>query len=171
MASQAWLESSLRRSASLGLEVLDRASRRTVDWTSTSTSQTPTASDEDARTTVKRTPSELRDAFATIAELMAQTTRHCKSFYESGCCTEPSDTERTHVSRFHSCPGAERTRSSLTTRKYIKNQGRVSATDEDFYIEVSPGTYAVTASLPESHQQTKLVSVKAGESIDLTFNL
>ncbi|XP_072241366.1 A-kinase-interacting protein 1 [Leuresthes tenuis] len=170
MASQAWLESSLRRSASLGLEVLERASRRTVDWTNTGTPQTPTASDEDARTTVKRTHSELSDTFATIAELMVQTTRHCQSFYESGCCTEPSDTERTHVSRFHSCPGAERTRSFLSTRESIKDQGRVSAAGEDFYIEVSPGTYAVTAGLPEAQQQTKLVSVKAGESIDLTFN-
>lgn len=53
MASQAWLESSLRRSASLGLEVLERASRRSVDWTSTGTSQTPTTTDEDAQIPVE----------------------------------------------------------------------------------------------------------------------
>lgn len=50
-------------------------------------------------------------------------------------------------------------------------QGRVSAAGEDFYIEVSPGTYAITASLPEAHQQTQLVTIRAGESVDLTFNL
>lgn len=50
-------------------------------------------------------------------------------------------------------------------------QGRVSAEAEDFFIEVSPGTYSITASMPESQQQTQLVSVKAGESVDLTFNL
>lgn len=33
MADRAWLESSLLRSARLGRQVLDRASRRTVDWT------------------------------------------------------------------------------------------------------------------------------------------
>lgn len=47
----------------------------------------------------------------------------------------------------------------------------MSAVDEDFYIEVSPGTYSITASLPESREQTQLVSVKAGESVNLTFNL
>lgn len=46
MDSQAWLESSLQRSASLGLEVLQRASRRSVDWASTA-SQNPTMADED----------------------------------------------------------------------------------------------------------------------------
>lgn len=168
MANQAWLESSLRRSASLGLEVLERASRRSVDWTSTGASQSPTMTDEDAHIPVKVQPcKELNDAFATIAEFMAQTTCHCKRFYESGCCTEPSDTEKNHMSRFHTRLEAGRIKPALPTRKH----GRVSAAGEDFYVEVSPGTYAITASLPESHQQTQLVSVKAGESINLTFNL
>lgn len=50
-------------------------------------------------------------------------------------------------------------------------QVRKSAGGEEFQFEVSPGTYAVTASLPESQQQTRLVNVSAGESINLTFNL
>lgn len=53
MADPAWLESSLQRSASLGLEVLERASRRTVDWTSTGASQTPIATGEDAEISLK----------------------------------------------------------------------------------------------------------------------
>ncbi|XP_044048327.1 A-kinase-interacting protein 1 isoform X2 [Siniperca chuatsi] len=167
MASQAWLESSLRRSASLGLEVLERASRRSVDWTSTGASQTPTTTDEDTQIPVKRIHTELDDVFATVAEFMAQTTYQCKRFYESGCCTEPTDTERNHVCRFHRRPAVGTTAPAPSTRKH----GRVSAAGEDFYIEVSPGTYAITASMPESQQQTQLVSVKAGESIDLTFDL
>lgn len=44
--------------------------------------------------------------------------------------------------------------------------------DEDFVIEVSPGTYTVTASQQESQQQqSQLVSVQAGESVVLTFTL
>ncbi|KAF7224010.1 A-kinase interacting protein 1 [Nothobranchius furzeri] len=147
MANPAWLESSLRRSGRLGLEVLERASGRCVDWTSTGASQTPTASDEITHPTVKRTRSELDDAFATITEFMAQTTRRCK--VSSGLSTDYSA-----VLHEPSCP-----------------QGHVSSAKEDFYIEVSPGTYAVTASLPESQQQTHLVRVKAGESFQLTFNL
>uniref|UniRef100_A0A1A7XVY8 A kinase (PRKA) interacting protein 1 n=1 Tax=Iconisemion striatum TaxID=60296 RepID=A0A1A7XVY8_9TELE len=166
MANPAWLESSLRRSGRLGLEVLERASGRCVDWSSTGAFQTPTTSDETTYPTVKRTHSELEDAFATIAAFMTQTTHHCKKYYECGRCNEPSDAEKTHVSRFHTRPGAGWT-AALPTRKH----SHVSSAKEDFYIEVSPGTYAITASLPESQQQTHLVSVNAGESIKLTFNL
>ncbi|XP_030588198.1 A-kinase-interacting protein 1 [Archocentrus centrarchus] len=170
MDSQAWLESSLQRSASLGLEVLQRASRRSVDWTSTA-SQNPTIADEDTDIADERNPTELDDAFAKIAEFMAQTTSHCKSFYESGCCTEPSNTEKNHMSRFHTRPAGAKTASAPPTRKCDKYQRHVSGASEDFYIELSPGTYAITASMPESQQQTRLVSVKAGESVNLTFNL
>lgn len=164
MANQAWLESSLRRSGRLGLEVLERASRRSVDWSSTGASHTSTTSDENAY----RAQSELHDAFATMTEFMEQTSRHCKTFYESGCCTEPSDAERTHVSRFHARPGTGRTTSALPQRKH---QVPVSAAGEDFYIEVSPGTYAVTATLPDSQRQTRLVSVRPGESVNMVFKL
>ncbi|XP_031721133.1 A-kinase-interacting protein 1 isoform X2 [Anarrhichthys ocellatus] len=174
MASQAWLESSLRRSASLGLEVLERASRRSVDWTSTGASQTPTTTDEDTQIPVKRAHTELDDVFATLAGLMAQQTHQCKRFYESGCCSEPTDTERSHVSRFHSRPAVGTTAPAPSARKHAtvpQYKGCVSASGEDFFIEVSPGSYAVTASVPELQQQTQLVSVRAGESINLTFDL
>ncbi|XP_029379327.1 A-kinase-interacting protein 1 [Echeneis naucrates] len=167
MAGQASLESSLRRSASLGLEVLERASRRSVNWSRAAASQTSTTTDEETQIPVKRDHSELNDAFATMTEFMKQTTYHCKRFYESGCCTEPTDIERNHVSRFHTQPAARKTRTALPTRTH----GHVSAAIEDFYIEVSPGTYVITASSQESQQHTQLVSVKAGESIKLTFNL
>ncbi|KAK9516282.1 hypothetical protein VZT92_024223 [Zoarces viviparus] len=169
MASQAWLESCLHRSASLGLEVLERASRRSVDWTSTGASQTPTTTDEDTQIHVKRAHTELDDVFATLAGLMAQQTHQCKRFYESGCCSEPTDTERSHVSRFHSRPAVRTTARKHATVPHYR--GRVSASGEDFFIEVSPGSYAVTASVPELQQQTQLVSVRAGESINLTFDL
>ncbi|XP_013882277.1 A-kinase-interacting protein 1 [Austrofundulus limnaeus] len=162
MVSTAWLESSMRRSRRLGLEVLERASRRSVDWTSIGASQTPTTADKDAHVSVKRTHSELDDAFESIAELMVQTACQCKRYYDSARCSEPSDTEKTHMSRFHSRP---------RTRISTKKQGPVGKAEEDFSIEVSPGTYAITASLPESQQQTQLVRVEAGESVSLTFNL
>ncbi|KAM4619251.1 A-kinase-interacting protein 1 [Polymixia lowei] len=162
MGSRACLEETLRRSATLGLEVLHRASRRSVDWTSITASGTPTA-DEDEQNSVERTHTHLDDAFETIAEFMAQTTYKCKDFYGSNYCTEPSDVERTHVSRFHTHPTTRTT--TLPTR-----HGRKPVC-EDFHIEVSPGTYAITAGMPDSRQQTQLVSVNAGESVNLTFNL
>ncbi|KAM3608706.1 uncharacterized protein V6R79_003418 [Siganus canaliculatus] len=175
MANRVWLESSLRRSASLGLEVLERASRRSVDWTSTGTSQTPTTTEEDTEIPVpKRAHTELDDVFATIAHFMVETTSQCKRFYDSGCCTDPTDTERIHMSRFHTRPASAATSSSLTTRRHARapyKKSHASAAGEDFFLEVAPGTYAITASAPEFQQQTQLVSVRAGESVNVTFNL
>lgn len=46
----------------------------------------------------------------------------------------------------------------------------VPSPDEDFDIRVPPGTYAVTAGVADSEQQTLLVALKDGESFKLTFN-
>ncbi|XP_030416274.1 A-kinase-interacting protein 1 isoform X4 [Gopherus evgoodei] len=40
---------------------------------------------------------------------------------------------------------------------------------KDLYIEVSPGTYSVTAASEDMVKQTYVVDVNAGQSIDLTF--
>uniref|UniRef100_H3C9U2 A kinase (PRKA) interacting protein 1 n=1 Tax=Tetraodon nigroviridis TaxID=99883 RepID=H3C9U2_TETNG len=167
MKSQAWLDS-LRRSASLAQEVLERASRRAVDWNDpglTRTSSTPDAADD------KKTRTE-RDVFASVAGSMAQVAGQCERFYNSGCCSEPSDGERRHLSRFHSSPGSGNVTPATTPD--IKNH--LSPSDEDVDedvdvdIRVAPGTYAVTASMADSEQQTLLVSLKAGESFKLKFN-
>ncbi|NWV53965.1 AKIP1 protein, partial [Daphoenositta chrysoptera] len=42
---------------------------------------------------------------------------------------------------------------------------------KDFYIEVSPGVYSVTATSEDMVEQTHIVDVIAGQSIDLTFVL
>nr|XP_046211410.1 A-kinase-interacting protein 1-like isoform X2 [Oncorhynchus gorbuscha] len=162
MATQAWqLESSLRRSARLGLEVLERASRRSVDWTSPSPNTTTTDGNAGSEVLGNSAHTSLDDAFETIAELMAQTTYQCKNFYTEN---EPMEKERTHVCRYHSqshqCPGT-----SLQIRKHARSS------PEDFHIEVSPGTYAITAGTQDSQQQTRLVRINAGESMNLTFHL
>ncbi|XP_059190557.1 A-kinase-interacting protein 1 [Centropristis striata] len=176
MEGPAWLDSSLRRSASLGLEVLQRASRRSVDWTSSGASQTPedhqdyqtpTRTDEDYQTPNKGPPRDLDQVFETIVVFMTQMSLQCQRFYESGSCGDPSDSERTHVSRFHS----SRTTGGGKPARCSRNHAGVSAAAEDFHIEVSPGTYAVTASASPSTQQTQLVSVTAGQSVQLTFDL
>ncbi|XP_054911718.1 A-kinase-interacting protein 1 [Poeciliopsis prolifica] len=168
MANQAWLESSLRRSGRLGSEVLERASRRRVDWTGISASQTSATSRQDA---TERTQPELRDAFANVATFMTQMSQHCKKFYESGSCREHSAAERKHVSRFHTQPGPGQTTPTQPRRKPHFPQSPVLAQAEDFYIQVSPGTYSVSAGFPDSQPQTHLVSIRPGESVVLTFNL
>ncbi|TRY89683.1 hypothetical protein DNTS_032313 [Danionella cerebrum] len=46
-----------------------------------------------------------------------------------------------------------------------------SGEPEDFFIEVSPGTYSITAAMEDTTSQTKTVSISAGQSMSLTFNL
>ncbi|XP_041692558.1 A-kinase-interacting protein 1 [Coregonus clupeaformis] len=166
MASQAWqLESSLRRSARLGLEVLERASRRRVDWSSSvSPSPNTTSTDGNAGNEVlgNSAHTSLDDAFETIAEFMAQTTNQCKNFYTPE--TEPMENERTHVCKYHS-QSHQRPGTTLQIRKHARSS------PEDFHIEVSPGTYAITAGMQDSQQQTRLVRINAGESMNLTFHL
>ncbi|XP_068595828.1 A-kinase-interacting protein 1 isoform X2 [Brachionichthys hirsutus] len=175
MAGQAWLDRSLQRSASLGREVLERASRGRPHWTGPAGSHIPAAADEDAGIPLTRTHSELDDVFADVVHFMAQTTCRCKRFYESGCGTEPTETERNHVSRFHTRPAARSTTPAPSNNVKTSSCFFLNPSDgeagEDFLITVSPGTYAVTASVPESRQRTRLVSIKDGESVSLTFDL
>ncbi|KAJ8396718.1 hypothetical protein AAFF_G00015560 [Aldrovandia affinis] len=183
MSSETWMESSLRRSSRLGLQVLERARRRSVDWASASASPSPphrtpaddvqTNRDEttnqrlpwEAETREEQARATLDDAFQTIVEFMAQTTHQCKNFYESAPVREPSQREVDHARRYHSreLPG-------LTQRNASSGKNEQRAL-EDFHIEVPPGTYAITARAGESDEQTHMVQVEAGESVDLTFHL
>lgn len=175
------------------------------------------------------------DVFARVAGSMAQVASQCgvsgfhiyfrscwiqmwtcpvllQRFYNSGCCTEPSDAERRHLSMFHQAPGSRNVppppppddivRDSSSTPppggarvtvyplshlhvnyhrhkkrvwvwklKFVCWQSHLSPDDDvDVDIRVSPGTYAVTASMEDCEQQTLLVSLQAGESFKLQFN-
>lgn len=178
------------------------------------------------------------DVFASMAGSMAQMASQCEvgdcsiyfssccscwmemwtgsvlqRFYNSGWCTEPSNSERRHLCRFHQSPGSRKitsatasdTKVSSTSEWYfplppggaslhfsqllcwfsqtikegvglklksVSWQNHPSSPDEDVDIDirVSPGTYAVTASMADLEQQTLLVSLKAGESFKLKFN-
>ncbi|CAL8357096.1 unnamed protein product [Lota lota] len=97
---------------------------------------------------------------------MAQTTHQCMNFHRPDHCSEYSVAERTHGSRFHTHRAAGRTTPKSPTRK----EGH-SLPSEDFHIEVSPGCYTITAGMPHAHQQTQRVSLHAGDSITLNFEL
>ncbi|NXL13228.1 AKIP1 protein, partial [Setophaga kirtlandii] len=49
--------------------------------------------------------------------------------------------------------------------------GKAQRNSKDFYIEVSPGIYSVTAISEDMVEQTHVVDVNAGQSVDLTFVL
>lgn len=167
MANEASLEGSLQRITTLGLEVLARASRRRVDWTKVDVSRTSAARDQDVH---PKAETNLNDAFATISECMARTSRQCQRFYESDCCAEPTDAERKHVSRFHPQPRAAATHQAHVKKdKSSLPEESEAEAHQDFYVDVVPGSYAVTASVVESQEHTQVVDVEAGESVNITF--
>ncbi|KAL0967975.1 hypothetical protein UPYG_G00260550 [Umbra pygmaea] len=156
------LESSLRRSARLGQEVLERASRRNVDWSTSPSRNTSTDHNAGGEEEGYTTYTNLDDAFETIAEFMAQTTYQCKNFYMSE--TEPRINERSHVCRYHY-------RSPQRPQTSLQQSMKHESSPEDFHIEVSPGTYAITAGMQDCQPQTRVVCIEAGETMNLTFNL
>ncbi|XP_051916541.1 A-kinase-interacting protein 1 isoform X2 [Hippocampus zosterae] len=111
MATLAGLEQSLRQSARRGREVLERASRRKVDWAELPYTYTPVA-DDDRAVYSKKTMEELQEAFSTITEFMAETHIHCKRFYDSVGCSQGSNIEKKHVPRYHKHIGATKIGSS-----------------------------------------------------------
>ncbi|XP_062860799.1 A-kinase-interacting protein 1 isoform X2 [Trichomycterus rosablanca] len=173
MAGRSWLESSLDRSSKLGLEVLERSKRRSVNWKSVRSS---------IRSSKKEKQSEVQEdlavrmsldhAFAKIVECMSETTSQCQNFYRSVGATELSERERNHVYRFHSQQLPQisgRSQHASMTSKEACCTGL--SEPEDFLIEVSPGTYAVTAAMQDAGPKTRVVHINAGESMRLTFNL
>ncbi|KAK0135763.1 A-kinase-interacting protein 1 [Merluccius polli] len=173
MENRAWLQATLRRSEVLGLEVLERASRRTVDWTNVKpTLRTVTTGREDGQHPLEKThrsthlrSTHLDQTFETVGAFMAQTTLQCMNFHRLDHC-QFNEAERTHVSRFHTHQATGRTTPEPPTWKQDR-----TLPGEDFHIEVSPGSYTITAGMPHAHQQTQRVSLHAGDSITLTFDL
>ncbi|XP_067246359.1 A-kinase-interacting protein 1 isoform X1 [Chanodichthys erythropterus] len=165
MASESWLESSLRRSSKLGQEVLEKAKRRSVSFSSARPSPMFSHHERDSERDVSH--SNLDHAFATIVEYMSETTRQCQKFYKTVHLAQPS--EREHICRYHSqkMRTADQKRNATAA---IKPDIR-SSKPEDFLIEVSPGTYSITAAMQDTRPETKTVHIDAGESISLTFNL
>lgn len=164
------LDSSLQRSLVLGLQVLERASKRRVDWAQVRALDRnlgPALSENTEETPTQRQQSsaeELRAAFSSISAFMTQTSKHCQRYH--GSLSALSDPEERHVCRFHCSSSGRHSALALDTQS-----------SEDFHVEVFPGTYSITASDPHSpqqhasQQQTQQVSLADGESVVLTFHL
>ncbi|XP_067396855.1 A-kinase-interacting protein 1 [Emydura macquarii macquarii] len=154
----------MQPTAGLALEVLERAKRRKVRW--------PEPAEEDSE--------RLNAAFASIVEFMSQTTKECEKYYSYVPASRCRENEIKHICRYHSRQAAE---NLLQTLEEEKNENSpvsnptetpkqpARKASKDLYIEVSPGTYSVTATSEDMVKQTHVVDVNAGQSIDLTFSI
>ncbi|XP_053478941.1 A-kinase-interacting protein 1 [Ictalurus furcatus] len=174
MAGRCWLDASLDRSSKLGLEVLQRAKRRSESWKNVGSSHGDDSCTEKHTEDLEHPAAHmtLDNAFAKIMECMSETSNQCKRFYRSASAAELHEQERTHMCRFHAKQLLRTSRQIQTTTLTSKRAHYTALSEpEDFLIEVSPGTYAITAGMQDAGPQTRVVHISAGESMRLTFNL
>ncbi|XP_021258007.1 A-kinase-interacting protein 1 [Numida meleagris] len=154
------------RTAELARAVLERARRRRERERAVS------APEEDSE--------RLTAAFASVMSFLAQTTRECERYYSLVPACRCREHEVKHICRYHSRhAGEEELESSqdqTSAASAVSSQARTyqqhtKKASKDIYIEVSPGTYSITATSEDMVKQTHLVDVSAGQSIDLTFVL
>ncbi|XP_075019222.1 A-kinase-interacting protein 1 [Calonectris borealis] len=122
----------------------------------------------------------LSAAFASIVNLMNQATKECEKYYSFMAACRCKEHEIKHICRYHGRQAGgrelesseeERTEDFVAPSQAQTFQQRTRQASEDIYIEVSPGTYSVTATSVDMVQQTHVVDVNAGQSVDLTFVL
>ncbi|NXS41382.1 AKIP1 protein, partial [Balaeniceps rex] len=100
-----------------------------------------------------------------------------QKYYSFTAACRCKEHEIKHICRYHGRQAGER---DLESSKEEVSSNETSffplplktrQASKDIYIEVSPGTYSVTATSEDMVQQTHVVNVNAGQSVDLTFVL
>ncbi|XP_071415613.1 A-kinase-interacting protein 1 isoform X1 [Pithys albifrons albifrons] len=154
---------SVGRTAGLAREVLERARRRR---------RRAAGPEEDSE--------RLSAAFDSIMKLMSQASKECEKYYSFVAAPGCKEHEMKHICKYHGRQAGERGQESMEEERNEPSeapsrlqtcQQHTRRGSKDFYIEVSPGIYSVTAISEDMVQQTQVVDVNAGQSVDLTFVL
>lgn len=151
--SQDWMACTLCRSSRQGVDVLLRAQQRKVDWPQTSNQAESPLQESLPYTTID-------EAFESMLQYMSTSSRQCKRFFASSPPHTHNCDDKYHCSRFHTSQYPYR------PRRHPLQQ------TENMNILVAPGTYAVTAGAwGKDSQQTHVVRLDPGQSVNLDFNL
>ncbi|KAM9556222.1 A-kinase-interacting protein 1 [Guaruba guarouba] len=158
------------RTAGLARDVLERARRR----------RRAAGRDPRAASDPEEDSERLNAAFASIVNLMNQASKECEKYYSSMATCTCKEHEIKHICKYHAKKAGKRELESSVEKRAEASippsqaqtcQQCARQGSEDIYIEVSPGFYSVTATSEDMVQQTHMVDVHAGQSIDLTFVL
>ncbi|KAE8606072.1 hypothetical protein XENTR_v10010590 [Xenopus tropicalis] len=158
------MEDSLKRSAELGRDLLERMRSREVGWACSGGLQ------EAELTEAVDDGANLEEAFAVMADFMRRTTEQCARYHGCLANQKMSQQEVAHTGRFH---GRKFAHGGAAQRVRVRPCSPVSAQGgpRDIAIEVAPGTYRVTAGLHRAREQTHVVNICPGQSVDITFDL
>ncbi|KAF1595662.1 UNVERIFIED_CONTAM: A-kinase-interacting protein 1, partial [Eudyptes pachyrhynchus] len=98
-----------------------------------------------------------------------------QKYYSFMAACRCKEHEIKHICRYHGRQAGERelefSEEEVIMKLFFSPKKKTRQASEDIYIEVSPGTYSVTATSEDMVQQTHVVDVNAGQSVDLTFVL
>ncbi|NXE28864.1 AKIP1 protein, partial [Ardeotis kori] len=98
-----------------------------------------------------------------------------QKYYSFMAACRCKEHEIKHICRYHDRQAGERELESSEEEVIMKLSPhpplKTRQASKDIYIEVSPGTYSVTATSEDMVQKTHVVDVNAGQSVDLTFVL
>ncbi|NWX52188.1 AKIP1 protein, partial [Steatornis caripensis] len=98
-----------------------------------------------------------------------------QKYYSFTAACRCKEHEIKHICRYHGRQAEERelesSKDKVSSNETFSPPLKTSPASRDIYIEVSPGTYSVTATSEDMVRQTHVVDVNAGQSIDLTFVL
>ncbi|XP_060117256.1 A-kinase-interacting protein 1 [Heteronotia binoei] len=170
----------MQRTATLAREVLERAKNRKVIWPGPAGLQRGAIPEGDNDAVC------FNAVFASVAEHMGHISEECKKYY---CCVPPfrfKDNEVAHVFRYHGQLASENLLKAFEdeenkTCPIVEEPGwfdtdalipAKTSEQKDIYIEVSPGTYSISASSGEDQiKQTHVVGIQPGQSVNLCFDL
>ncbi|NXW14746.1 AKIP1 protein, partial [Circaetus pectoralis] len=98
-----------------------------------------------------------------------------QKYYSFMAACRYKEHEIKHICRYHGRQAGQRelesSQEEVSSNETFFPPLKTRQASEDIYIEVSPGTYSVTATSEDMVQQTHVVDVNAGQSYDLTFVL
>ncbi|CAH2325517.1 Hypothetical predicted protein [Pelobates cultripes] len=170
-----WMEYSLKQTAELGLEVLERAKRREVNW-SVSCKHGRQMCQEQMSPEQDKPLDErecLEEAFSAMAKFMRHTTEQCERYHNCVPASDMRTQEIKHKCRFHSPKPMHRDLNLVSKQNLAAGTPqsvRRHMTPRDVNIEVAPGTYRISGGSYDSERQTHIVNIPPGHSVDLTFN-
>ncbi|XP_068801121.1 A-kinase-interacting protein 1 isoform X2 [Struthio camelus] len=148
------------RTAGLARAVLERARRRRAGR---ARDPAPAPAPEEER-------ERLGAALATLVEFMGQATRQCEKYYSLVPACRCKEHEMKHICRYHGRQAGEKVMeaaeekknaASVASRQPKTCQQHTRKASKDIYIEVSPGTYSVTATSEDMVKQTHVVDIKS----------
>lgn len=149
-----WTSNTLQRTTGQAYVTLQRARQREIEYPTIKNIR-PAVQDTSRHTTVE-------EAFTSVMQSLSTASRSCLRYYRATPGAEYNRHDRRFCSKY------------LSTKNNTEKRRRNPLQDENVQIEVSPGTYSITAATLDggmTSQQTHVIKVGRGETAAIDFTI